>query len=210
MWQKTLAAFILLLTFSATTSAKGPHVPPEIRQTAYFLAAKDGDSLLVSINGKKTQIRLIGIDCPEKGQEWGTKATLFTKHFCENSPLILEFDKKQHDRFGRKLAYVFTPQGMLNKALVQNGLALAIKARGGAKYRTLLKQTERNARAAKSGFWSKGGLALKPWQWRKQHQRRHRHKQPSPLKNSVLDYSTISGQITTSGNPVWPGTSRNN
>ena len=42
------------------------------------VGAIDGDSIIVLHDGRGEQIRLRGIDCPEKGQDFGTKAKHIT------------------------------------------------------------------------------------------------------------------------------------
>ena len=41
-----------------------------------------GDSLRVMYEGKAVQIRLLGIDCPEKRQPFGTRANEYTSELA--------------------------------------------------------------------------------------------------------------------------------
>ena len=54
----------------------------------------DGDSITVLHEGRGEQIRLWGIDCPEKGPDFGTKA----KHITS----ILVFAKMVEDKVNRR------------------------------------------------------------------------------------------------------------
>ena len=42
----------------------------------------DGDSIRVTREGKAEQIRLIGVDCPEKHQPFGTRAKGYTSELA--------------------------------------------------------------------------------------------------------------------------------
>jgi micrococcal nuclease len=170
--------FVFLLTAAclvATPRTKVSAGSPDKRENAIFLRAQDGDSLMVRLmNASRdvVSVRLIGVDCPEKGQQWGERAKRFTRAFCNGAPLQLEYDQERMDRYGRTLAYVHTHKGMLNRQLVRNGLALSILVRPNRKHHESLKRAQREARAAKAGFWAQGGLDMTPWQWRRKHPRR--------------------------------------
>lgn len=80
----------------------------------------DGHTIEVLDNSKAKRIRLIGIDCPEKGQAYGKRA----KHAASG----LAFGKKVtvqmhgHDMYKRTLAAVLLPDGTnVNHELVKDG-----------------------------------------------------------------------------------------
>jgi len=81
----------------------------------------DGDSITVLRDGRAEQIRLWGIDCPEKGQDFGTKA--------KQSMSILVFAKTVEvepvmtDRYGRTVAFVRVGDTLVNEELIRQGLA---------------------------------------------------------------------------------------
>ena len=116
--------------------------------------------------GKPQRIRLYGIDCPEKGQDWGQKAKQATADLVQDR--IVQIVKKDTDRYGRIVAEIILPDGQsLNQELVKLGLAWwYIKY---APKDQTLKSLENNAREAKIGLWSTTN-PVPPWQWR--HQKR--------------------------------------
>ena len=132
-----------------------------------FLRLIDGDSILVEYHGYSQEVRLIGIDAPEWGQEYGTQAKAHAMNFCFGYSLRLEFDKDRKDRYGRLLAYVYCGDKMLNAEMVRAGLAIAVKIKPNVKYSARLKKIEDKARAERRGFWLRGGLKMTPSQWRK-------------------------------------------
>ncbi len=141
----------------------------------------DGDTLIVKAGKKKTTIRLIGVDTPEKhesdklyrdsqrtGQEvktiraLGKKSSDFTKKLLKGRPVRLEFDQEKTDVYGRTLAYVyFQPKGnpppeedlMLNRVLVESGYAHAY-SKFPFRYREEFIELERMAREAARGLWA--------------------------------------------------------
>ncbi len=81
----------------------------------------DGDSIRVMHEGQAEQIRLLGIDCPEKRQPFGTRAKEYTSELAFGQEVRVYGDKR--DRYGRRLAEVLLPDGRsLNQELIKAGL----------------------------------------------------------------------------------------
>ena len=126
------------------------------------VAVKDGDTIEVLYDGNAIRVRLAHIDCPEKGQPYGTKAKQFTSDFCYGQIVRVEQTDKP-DRYGRLIAEVFYGVQCLNKELVKAGLAWHFtKYSSDANYARL----ERDARSRKAGIWS-DPIVEAPWDWRK-------------------------------------------
>jgi len=134
-----------------------------------LLRVIDGDSLVLKMNGHKTEIRLIGVDAPEHGQEWGDAARDFVIDFLGDEPLEVRFGKERTDRYGRTLAYVYTPNAMLNLELVRQGFALAYPVPPNLRHAELFERAQKAARKNGRGFWKQGGLRLTPREYRKLH-----------------------------------------
>lgn len=90
----------------------------------------DGDTIVVNYNGIEEKVRFIGIDTPEsvhpdnnKNTEEGKKAAEYTTSLLNNKAVRLEFDVQQRDKYGRLLAYVYLDNVMVNKTLLEEGLA---------------------------------------------------------------------------------------
>ncbi|QGY41997.1 nuclease [Pseudodesulfovibrio cashew] len=150
----------------------GWSAPSPAAETARFLSVIDGDSLRIEYHGRTRELRLIGIDAPEWGQEYGTQAKAFTLKFCFGQTLTLEFDKERKDRYGRMLAYAYLGDRMLNEAIVGAGLALATEYPPNTRHSDTLARAQEMAKEKKRGFWRRGGLKETPYQWRKRHRRR--------------------------------------
>ncbi len=121
----------------------------------------DGDSIRVLHDGQAEQIRLLGIDCPEKRQPFGTRAKEYTSELAFGHDVTVYVDKR--DRYGRRLAEVLLPDGrILNQELIKAGLAWWFR-----KYSKdpRLGELERQAREAKRGLWV-DPRPVPPWEWR--------------------------------------------
>ncbi len=122
----------------------------------------DGDSIRVMHEGKAEPIRLIGIDCPEKRQPFGTRAKEYTSELAFGQDVTVYGDKR--DRYGRRLAEVLLPDGRsLNQELIKAGLAWWFR-----KYSKDLRlgELERQARVAERGLWAQSS-PVAPWEWRR-------------------------------------------
>lgn len=157
-------SLVLCLLFAAVSA--------DAMEKAQFLSVIDGDSLVIELNGRNREVRLIGIDAPEWGQEFGTRAKSFSLKFCYGKTLDVEYDVEKRDRYGRILVYAFADGEMLNEALVRNGLALAVTYKPNVKYQKRLERAQELARKSRSGFWLYGGLKMTPREWRAKHPRK--------------------------------------
>jgi micrococcal nuclease len=146
-----------------------PPLPARAAEKALFLTVIDGDSLRVEMNGRSIEVRLIGIDAPEGGQQYGTEARTRAMRICYGRDLTLEFDTERTDRYGRTLAYVYCGKVLLNEEMVRAGLAIAIAVKPNTAHFERFKRAEAEARAARRGFWAEGGLTMTPAQWRALH-----------------------------------------
>lgn len=121
----------------------------------------DGDTvfLLDSANNQH-KIRLDGIDCPERGQDFGTKATNFTRELCAGKYVYVEV--KGYDRYKRILGIVLIDIINLNEELLKSGLAWRYKYNKSELYLSL----EKEAKEKKVNIWSMPN-PIAPWDWRK-------------------------------------------
>ena len=81
----------------------------------------DGDTITVLHNGLGEKIRLWGIDCPEKNQDFGTKAKHTTSILTFAK--VVEVESVTVDRYGRTVAFVRVADTFVNKELIRQGLA---------------------------------------------------------------------------------------
>ena len=124
----------------------------------------DGDTLDVRLaSGKTEQIRLIGIDTPERGECYAAKATERVRRLALLQPVVLRGDRTQdtRDRYGRLLAYVWIPGGRdLGYQLVAGGFAKVYVYRNPFERLSAYRNAERVARGATGGQWKVARQAL--------------------------------------------------
>jgi micrococcal nuclease len=134
----------------------------------------DGDTIQVSMNGKKEKVRFIGIDTLEsrknkrayrQARSWGVPVEeivrmgreakkITSKMIPPGTVVDLEFDVDQRDRYGRLLAYVWVgPRTMLNAELVRIGYAQQATFPPNVKYVDLFRKLARQAREQNRGHW---------------------------------------------------------
>lgn len=127
----------------------------------------DGDSLRVMHNGRAEQVRLNGVDCPEKGQSFGQRAKKATSDLAFG--LNVTVHPVDKDKYGRTVAIVVLSNGKnLNHELVKGGWCWWFR-----KYAPTdneLEGLEQAARQAKIGLWI-DPRPVPPWEYRKAQRR---------------------------------------
>jgi micrococcal nuclease len=123
----------------------------------------DGDTLIVHIDGTRTRLRLIGVDTPEsvagdteRNTPYGAIASDYVKELLEDTQIYLEYDLEREDSYGRTLAYVYLEDRvtMLERLLLENGHAEAIRVKPNDRYYNEFAALEEQARQAGIGMWS--------------------------------------------------------
>ena len=121
----------------------------------------DGDTFTMLVNHKQMKIRLHGIDCPEKRQDFGMVAKQFLSDNIFEK--IVTVNEMNTDRYKRIIGMVFIHGANINEKLLQAGLAWH--------YKTYDKnpawaRLENDARNSKRGLWLQPN-AMAPWEFRK-------------------------------------------
>ena len=130
------------------------------------VAVLDGDTIEVvhnNRNNRPERIRLNGIDCPEKGQAYGSKAKQATSELVFGKAVSLE--TYGLDKYGLTIADVSLPDGVnVNLELVRNGWCWWYQPY--APDNVILAELQRRARRAGIGLWA-DPRPIPPWEWRK-------------------------------------------
>lgn len=120
----------------------------------------DGDTLDVSIDGSRRRVRLLNIDAPERGHAGTPDQCLAAESRAALAALApvgspVRLVTYGHDRFGRLLAGVHTPDGTLvNAELVRRGLAAPFVVGGDTRLLSVVLDARDEAAAAASGLHS--------------------------------------------------------
>src|SRR5437016_6729599 len=122
----------------------------------------EGDTLEVMHKGEAERVRLNGIDCPERGQAYGSQAKKFTSQRVFGKQVTVKTYGLDQGR--RTMGEVILQGGMsLNRELVKAGLAWWNQK--SAPHDETLKRLEEEARDEKRGLWA-DPARVPPWCYR--------------------------------------------
>lgn len=154
-----LFSFLLVFSFEFCNTIASPE--PEILY-GKVVRIIDGDSFEVLLTENRAEkIRLNGIDCPEKGQDYyKTAKNGLSELIFEKEVKIVKTDT---DRYNRIVADVYNADGLyINALMVENGWAWHYKKYSDDKKIAAL---ETKAKTEKKGLWQMED-ALPPWEFR--------------------------------------------
>ncbi len=149
---------IALLVIAVTSTAQAIAAEP---YRATVIQVWDGDSIVVSTMAGPQQIRIFGIDAPEKNQPFGVQAKRYLEGLLKNQQVIIE--PLEQDSYQRTIANVTQQQRSVADQLVEQGFAWAYR-----RYNPPNALIEKEARAKRErrGLW-KNSQPTPPWLWRK-------------------------------------------
>lgn len=162
---------LMLLAVVALSTAACSSAGPPAGESFKVVQVRDGDTIVVSMNGRNENVRLLGIDTPEmnykKGEpdEGALAATLFTREQVEGGSVALTADALNQDRdhYGRLLRYVHLEGGdLLNLELIRNGYGFAFLQFPLTK-REQLVEAEIEARNRGLGLWAPNRIQSIPY-----------------------------------------------
>lgn len=157
-----LVCFAILLPGTAWC-ARG-HSIPEGRSdpTCTVASITDGDTLVCDGG---TRVRLLLIDTPEMDQgDFGSAARRYLLDLAPpGTSLRLEPDVERRDRYGRMLAYLYTPDGrMLNEEMARAGYALVLVYPPNVKHVERIREAVEAAQETRSGLWATSAFECAP------------------------------------------------
>jgi len=94
---------------------------PATKFTAKVVGITDGDTITVLRDNGQIRIRLHGIDCPERGDDFSQKAKQFTSTLVFGK--TVQVKPVDIDRYGRTVARIYIGEKDLSVELVRSGLA---------------------------------------------------------------------------------------
>lgn len=129
---------------------------------ARVLRVVDGDTMKVSIDGKKETIRLLLVDTPEsvnpdipEPQPFAIEASNFAKKMLTDKDVQIELDISERDKYGRLLCYLYVDGKMFNETLLEQGFArVAYVFQPNVKYVEQFRAIQDKARERGLGIWS--------------------------------------------------------
>jgi micrococcal nuclease len=132
----------------------------------------DGDTFGCDVDGDgkvtrgQEHIRMLGIDATEmhysrknktgRNQPYALEAKKFLETAVLNRSVYLEYDKEHYDKYGRILAYVHrdpAKKQMLNRELLQKGLAKVVFIRINRRYEAEFNHLQEEAQSRHINLW---------------------------------------------------------
>jgi micrococcal nuclease len=155
---RVLPRLVALIALACASAAHAADFPGKV------VGVSDGDTLTV-LRADRTpvKVRLYGIDAPETGQDFGSRA----KHAGSDLAFgkVVTVRPVDTDRYGRTVAEVILPDGRsLNREMVRQGMAWWFRKYAPADRD--LSALEAEARAAHRGLWGQPN-PTPPWDWRR-------------------------------------------
>lgn len=145
---RTRLAIALVLTAAACDGNAAP-TPPDPADSVPVIRVLDGDSLVVEIDSQEIEVRLLGINTPERDECFDSQAKA---RAAELAGERVRLAGDQEDRFGRLLRYVYAEDDtLINQRLVTEGVALALSS--GHSLRAEFKAAEATAFQQRIGRW---------------------------------------------------------
>lgn len=130
------------------------HSDPSSLARATVVDVVDGDTIDMIIGGVEERVRLYGVDTPERGDQCFFEAAARTEVLTRGG-VLLEPGPRARDRYGRLLAYVYTPDAVsVDAQLIAEGLGTAWREDG--QHRDAFVAIEGSARSAGVGcLWGR-------------------------------------------------------
>ena len=119
-----------------------------------MLRVTDGDTLVVEVDGREEDVRLIGINTPERDECFFAEATNALVELVDGRDVRLVVDQTDRDQFGRLLRYVFVGDTFVNEAMVRDGFAQAFRYEPDVARADQLDAAQAEARADERGLWA--------------------------------------------------------
>ena len=155
---------VSLLVLAGCASSAAPAASPAASPGAGTVErVVDGDTIVVSIDGRSETVRLIGIDTPETVKPnspvecFGPEASAFTKTLLpEGTAVRLERDVEARDDYDRLLAYVYLMMDdtFVNLEIVRHGFAGLLTFPPNVAHVDDFVQAARDAEASDLGLWA--------------------------------------------------------
>jgi endonuclease YncB( thermonuclease family) len=157
----------------------------------------DGDTISVIRGKEPVKVRLEGIDAPETGQPFGTKAKQALSDKIFGQTVTIKTTGK--DRYGRTLGVVWLGSRNIDLEMVAEGWAWHFKRYSKD---AALADAETQARAKKAGLWA-DAHPIAPWDWRATEKKR-RQQRAGTEPAAKLPSDPVVG-TTAAGEPIYEG-----
>ncbi len=119
---------------ATTSSTAGPKdstattSPAPLGEITPVIAVLDGDSIAVERDGRRTEVRLAGINAPEADECHGEESRTRIQEIAGEQVILVEVEGEEDvDQYGRLLRNVWSGGTWLNLTMVHEGAALTLQ-----------------------------------------------------------------------------------
>lgn len=128
--RRLILAAVVLITACTDASPPDATVPdaagPGDTEVVALRSVTDGDSLVVRRGDEDVEVRLLGINAPERDECHGKAARDALAALVTGADLTMRRGGDDRDRYGRLLRYLDAGDTSVNAAMVRDGHALAL------------------------------------------------------------------------------------
>lgn len=160
--------FVPLVILGLVSITNAQSADPEFIEGKVIIVS-DGDELRVKTTAGVTYtIKILGIDAPEKGQDYGTAARKDLESRVLDKDVKIVVHRK--DSEGRYMGTVFFEGQDIGVRMLENGSAWHYKRVSGeqsSEARVRYAKAELKAREAKVGLWA-AAIPMPPWEFREE------------------------------------------
>lgn len=153
-----IGASLASVAFSVALLAQVSGTARDVAVTAIV----DGDTLWVALDDARVQVRVHGIDAPERAQPFGSEAADFTSRTLLHKRVVIE--RRGRDRHDRVVAAIAVDGRDFAELLVSRGFAWHDTRFAPRNFQ--LASAERAARDARRGLWAAPSPQA-PWDFRR-------------------------------------------
>ena len=151
-FNKTVIISIFLLGFFLGWFSAQDENLIYLRKTENALVTQIIDGDTIAIEGGE-RVRLLGIDTPEKGEDYYNDAKAFLEERILMKEVELEKSVENKDGYNRLLRYVWLNGSLINIELIKEGLAKAYFYNDEEQYKEMIAEAEKKAIDKKTGLW---------------------------------------------------------
>ena len=152
-----LLALAVVLALAAVAARDEGSAATQARVTRVV----DGDTITITLDGRRERVRLIGIDAPEVSHDgtpsdcYGRAATRLLRQLADDRTVEVRPGREQRDRYGRLLAYVKVRGAAddLQTMLLREGAARTLEIFPNTANAARYAELAAAARAQRRGLW---------------------------------------------------------
>ncbi len=146
------AALVYACQSPTSTGTSGVPARPDGLLMAEVFNTNDGDSVVMAADGEELEVRLMGVNAPERDECFYDEASDHLSDLIEGEMVGLQV--MGTDQFDRTLGYVWLDDLMVNLDLVNRGFAIATTPDEGDSHGETLIAAEESASGDGRGLWS--------------------------------------------------------